>query len=64
MYNIYHIFGKELIERKQKAVFLNISTTYSENSSAFVIPSAAAKAGLDNKLCIINYIWFCFPFAI
>ena len=47
-FNIYHIFGKSFIENKKNAVFLNISTTYSANSSAFVIPSAAAKAGVDN----------------
>ena len=33
-FNIYHIFGKELIKQKRRATFLNISTTYSENSSA------------------------------
>ena len=46
-FNIYHNFNKTFIEQKQ-VVFLNISTTYSENSSALVIPSAAAKTGVDN----------------
>ena len=56
-FNIYHIFGKELIEKKKKAVFLNISTTYSENSSALVIPSAAAKAGVDNIMKGLTVEW-------
>ena len=56
-FNIYHIFGKELINKKKKAVFLNISTTYSENSSAFVIPSAAAKAGVDNLMKGLTTEW-------
>ena len=56
-FNIYHVFGKELIERKKKAIFLNISTTYSENSSALVIPSACAKAGVDNMMKGLTTEW-------
>lgn len=56
-FNIYHIFGKELIKKKKKAVFLNISTTYSENSSALVIPSACAKAGVDNLMKGLTTEW-------
>lgn len=56
-FNIYHVFGKELIKQKKKAVFLNISTTYSENSSALVIPSAAAKAGVDNLMKGLTTEW-------
>ena len=56
-FNIYHIFGNELIERKKKSVFLNISTTYSENSSALVIPSACAKAGVDNMMKGLTSEW-------
>tara|TARA_R110002072_G_scaffold11479_3_gene51867 strand:- start:1584 stop:2393 length:810 start_codon:yes stop_codon:yes gene_type:complete len=56
-FNIYHTFGKELIERKKKAVFLNISTIYSENSSALVIPSACAKAGVDNMMKGLTTEW-------
>ena len=56
-FNIYHIFGNELIERKKKSVFLNISTTYSENSSALVIPSACAKAGVDNMMKGLTTEW-------
>lgn len=49
-FNIYHIFGKEMIKNKKSCTFLNISTTYAENSSALVIPSACAKAGVDNLM--------------
>nr|UZT28865.1 trans-2-enoyl-CoA reductase and 2,4-dienoyl-CoA reductase [Nucleocytoviricota sp.]UZT29294.1 trans-2-enoyl-CoA reductase and 2,4-dienoyl-CoA reductase [Nucleocytoviricota sp.] len=56
-FNVYHVFGKELIERNKKAIFLNISTTYSENSSALVIPSACAKAGVDNMMKGLTTEW-------
>ena len=67
-FNIYHIFGKEIIKQKRenstknnnkskKTVFLNISTTYSENSSALVIPSACAKAGIDNLMKGLTVEW-------
>ena len=49
-FNIYHVFGKTLIDADKSGVFLNISTTYAENSSALVIPSACAKAGVDNLM--------------
>lgn len=38
--------GKRWIESKQKGVVLNIVTTYAWTGSAFVLPSAAAKAGV------------------
>tara|TARA_Y100000741_G_scaffold154331_1_gene116575 strand:- start:437 stop:1252 length:816 start_codon:yes stop_codon:yes gene_type:complete len=56
-FNIYHIFGKTLIENKKKGIFLNISTTYSQHSSALVIPSAAAKAGTDNIMKGLTVEW-------
>lgn len=71
-FNIYSIFGKEKIKnngthhqinqfeqynQKEKLVFLNISTTYSENSSAFAIPSACAKAGVDNMMKGLTTEW-------
>jgi 2,4-dienoyl-CoA reductase len=56
-FNIYHIFGKTFIQKKREAVFLNISTTYSENSSALVIPSASAKAGVDNIMKGLTVEW-------
>ena len=71
-FNIYHIFGKEIINqtrenrkinkilfknKPEKSIFLNISTTYSENSSALVIPSACAKAGVDNLMKGLTVEW-------
>jgi len=56
-FNIYHSFGKEFIKRNHKATFLNISTTYSENSSALVIPSSCAKAGVDNIMKGLTVEW-------
>lgn len=56
-FNIYHIFGKELIGKNKKAVFLNISTTYSDTGSALVIPSSVAKAGVDNLMKGLTVEW-------
>lgn len=39
-------FGKHWIENKQSAVVLNIVTTYAWTGSAYVVPSACAKAGV------------------
>lgn len=41
-------FGKKMIENNKSGVFLNISTTYAQTGSGFVVPSAVAKAGCDN----------------
>jgi NAD(P)-dependent dehydrogenase (short-subunit alcohol dehydrogenase family) len=38
--------GRRLIQRKQKGDILSIATTYAESGSAFVLPSATAKAGV------------------
>ena len=38
--------GKRWIEQGQKGVVLNIATTYAEGGSGYVVPSAAAKAGV------------------
>src|SRR5262249_47991878 len=38
--------GRRLIQRKQKGEVLSIVTTYAETGSAFVLPSAAGKAGV------------------
>lgn len=38
--------GKDWIEKNQKGVFLNIVTTYAWTGSGYVVPSAAAKAGV------------------
>ncbi|WP_018131316.1 SDR family oxidoreductase [Effusibacillus pohliae] len=38
--------GKRWIEQKKGGVMLNIVTTYAETGSGYVVPSAAAKAGV------------------
>jgi NAD(P)-dependent dehydrogenase (short-subunit alcohol dehydrogenase family) len=45
-YNCTLAIGKHWIKSKQKATVLNIVTTYAWTGSAFVVPSAAAKAGV------------------
>ncbi|MCB0429020.1 MAG: SDR family oxidoreductase [Flavobacteriales bacterium] len=45
-YNTTLAFGKKWIADKQHAVVLNIVTTYAWTGSAYVVPSACAKAGV------------------
>jgi len=45
-YNCTLAFGKNWIDQKQKATILNIVTTYAWTGSAYVVPSACAKAGV------------------
>ncbi len=45
-YNCTLAFGKQWIEKKQSATILNIVTTYAWTGSAYVVPSACAKAGV------------------
>ncbi|XP_071374611.1 2,4-dienoyl-CoA reductase [(3E)-enoyl-CoA-producing], mitochondrial [Centroberyx affinis] len=42
--------GKRLIQAQKGAAFLAITTIYAESGSGFVVPSAAAKAGVE-ALC-------------
>ena len=46
--NMTSEFGRRMIDTNKRGVFLNISTTYAQTGSAFVVPSAIAKAGCDN----------------
>ena len=49
LYGSFHCtreLGRRLIERKQNGAILSIVTTYCTTGSAFVLPSAAAKAGV------------------
>ena len=50
-------FGKDMIENNQKGTFINISTTYAKTGSAFVLPSAIAKAGCDNLVKSLSSEW-------
>ncbi len=45
-YNFTLAIGKYWIEQKQKGTILNIVTTYAWTGSAYVVPSACAKAGV------------------
>ena len=45
-YNCTLAFGKHWIDKKQRAAILNIVTTYAWTGSAYVVPSACAKAGV------------------
>ena len=40
--------GRRMIEEKRPGVFCNISTTYANTGSGYVLPSSIAKAGCDN----------------
>ena len=49
LYGTFHCtreVGRRLIERKEKGEVLSIVTNYAEMGSAFVLPSAVAKAGV------------------
>ena len=50
-------FGKEMISRNEPGSFINISTTYAKTGSAFVLPSAIAKAGCDNLVKSLATEW-------
>lgn len=45
-FNCTQALGKQWIAQKSPGTILNIVTTYAENGSAFVVPSACAKAGV------------------
>ena len=46
--NVTSVFGKRLIDLNLPGTFINISTTYAETGSSFVVPSGVAKAGCNN----------------
>tara|TARA_B100001093_G_scaffold110340_1_gene102630 strand:+ start:1636 stop:2451 length:816 start_codon:yes stop_codon:yes gene_type:complete len=56
-FNVYHVFGKEMISQKKKGVFLHVSTTYATTGSALVIPSAVAKSGVDQLMRGLSVEW-------
>jgi NAD(P)-dependent dehydrogenase (short-subunit alcohol dehydrogenase family) len=49
--------GRRLIERKQKGEILATTTTYATTGSAFVVPSAAAKAGVFAMMRSLAVEW-------
>ena len=56
-FNITNVFGNNLIQNRKKGVFLNISTTYATSGSAYVIPSASAKSGVDKMMKGLTVEW-------
>jgi 2,4-dienoyl-CoA reductase [(3E)-enoyl-CoA-producing], mitochondrial len=49
--------GKRLIAAGKGGAFLSITTTYAESGSGFVVPSAAAKAGVANLIKSLAAEW-------
>ncbi|ETK76878.1 hypothetical protein L915_16778 [Phytophthora nicotianae] len=49
--------GKRMIQHEQGGVFLNITTTYAETGSGYVVPSAAAKAGVSAMIKSLAVEW-------
>jgi NAD(P)-dependent dehydrogenase (short-subunit alcohol dehydrogenase family) len=45
-FNVTTAAGRRMIEQQRGGVFLNVITTYAWTGSAFVVPSAVAKAGV------------------
>ena len=56
-FNCSQHFGKKLIEKKTSGSILNIVTTYTETGSAFVLPSACAKAGVYAMTNTLAFEW-------
>ena len=56
-FNCTQHFGRHLIETKENGSVLNIVTTYTETGSAFVLPSACAKAGVLALTNTLAYEW-------
>lgn len=57
-FNCTHVFGNYLIREKREGNMLNMVTTYSESTgSAFVLPSACAKAGVLAMTRSLAYEW-------
>ncbi len=56
-FNCCSHFGNYLIDNKLPGSILNIVTTYTETGSAFVLPSAAAKAGVYAMTNTLAYEW-------
>lgn len=56
-FNCTHAYGNYLISHKKAGSILNIVTTYAEHGSAFVLPSACAKAGVLAMTKSLAYEW-------
>lgn len=56
-FNCTQHFGKRAIKANRASSVLNIVTTYTETGSAFVMPSACAKAGVYAMTNSLAYEW-------
>ncbi len=56
-FNCTQHFGNYLIDSGRQGSILNIVTTYTETGSAFVLPSACAKAGVYAMTTTLAYEW-------
>jgi len=56
-FNCSQHFGKHLIDEHKRGNILNIVTTYTETGSAFVLPSACAKAGVLAMTNTLAFEW-------
>ncbi|GBD92728.1 putative 2,4-dienoyl-CoA reductase [bacterium BMS3Abin05] len=56
-FNCSQHFGRYLIHSERKGCILNIVTTYTQFGSAFVMPSAVAKAGVETMTKSLAYEW-------
>lgn len=52
--------GKRWIERQEKGAIISITTTYTQFGSAFLIPSAASKAGIEAMTKSLAAEWGCY----
>ncbi len=57
-------FGRKMIERRAGGAMVNIVTTYAWTGSAFVVPSAAAKAGVLALTRSLAVEWACYGIRV
>ncbi len=57
-------FGRKMIERGAGGAMVNIVTTYAWTGSAFVVPSAAAKAGVLALTRSLAVEWACYGIRV
>lgn len=55
--NVTTVFANEMIKANKSGSFINISTTYADTGSAFVVPSGVAKAGCNNLVRSLASEW-------
>jgi len=55
--NVTLDIGKRLIAANKGAAFLSITTIYAESGSGFVVPSAAAKSGVETMCLSLASEW-------